>query len=344
MDSTEHNSGLLTTGAPVVPHAVPDWAATAGDGVDDLDALDLDLRVWAAAIEHVVVQEFTRPVTVTVNSNKGGVGKTTSVLMLAYFLARRGYRVLLVDFDPQCNLSTGCGFAMSGADANKYSVNDFMGKYEPGAAAKCIEPVRWTIPQQRGIGKPPSMVPDPVSKLVDLVPGHPDLADRYMEVTKADARFRLDAALEGVRENYHFVLVDTGPGLGFLPECGWAASDYVLGVTQLYYNEVEGVVKVRNKLLADRFSLRRPDLDVVGVVLNEYVDTKTEQQEQLTDLLPVLGEERVWLDAAVPDAEVIRKIISKGWSFSRMPGGPARLKVIQAGERLTDKFLEVCHA
>lgn len=310
--------------------------------------VDLDEMLILAKIQEeldalgakITVKQLKRIYRVAVNSNKGGVGKTTIVLMLAQALAARGYRVLLVDMDPQCNLSTGCGFAMGGADKKLYSVDDIMGEtQEPGFAANTIEPVRWQIPRQTRPGAPVELVPDPLSKLVDLVPGHPNLEKRVLSVMEADARFRLDVALEGVADLYHFVIVDTGPRLDFLTEASWAAVNGVLGVTPLYYNEVEGIVKAQRKILRDAKALLRPDLRMIGAVVNEYSPHRTTQKEQLKDLLGVLGD-LVWIDQAMPDAEIIATVISNAWPFSRMPAGESRTRVRKAMAALTDKFLE----
>ena len=268
----------------------------------------------------ITINPLTKSVVVTIHSNKGGVGKTTLVHLLAYYLGILGFKVLLVDYDGQCNLSTNCGFAMAGPDKDLYTVDDILMKTRPGFAGECIEPVRWTVPGPDG-----TLVPDPVNERVFLVPGHPELHERETEVAKPDARFRLREGLVGVKDDFHIVLVDAPPGKGFLPDSAWAASDAVFSITQLYYNEIEGAQKSRNRLLQYRESLGVPNLDMVGVIINEH-QGRTEQDATLGIIIKSFGEDRVWVDQSLPSREYIRQLITRSdhMSFGGLgtPGSP----------------------
>jgi chromosome partitioning protein len=306
-------------------------------------------------------------VVITVNSNKGGVGKTTVLLLLACYLAEvcqeRGFEfeILLVDWDPQCNLSTCLGFHMDGVDGRGvrengvlvkgplYSTDDIITtpveQAGPGFASDMIESIRWVV--KGGNGSPIRNAltgeeqPDPLNAVIKLIPGHPDMEKRYTAVSDADFRFRLDNALDGVKRG-RIVLVDTGPGMGPLVETAWAASDYVLGVASLYYNEMEGVLKARNKIRAIRKSLGRPNLDMLGIVVNEFSRNRETQRSNLAQLIEALGEERIWIDEAVPEVEQIAKVIDQGKSFGRLQGSVLEKKKINnAGRALATKVLEV---
>lgn len=308
-------------------------------------------------------------VVLTVNSNKGGVGKTTILMMVAYYLAELlskmglDFEILLIDFDHQCNLSTNVGFAMDGADGRGvkdpdtgeliqgplYSADDIiMTSTEdepPGWAERMIEPIRWVLKTAEGtpILHPVTgeVQPDPINQYIKIIPGHPDLEKRYTLISEADFRFRLDHALTGLKKR-RIVLIDTGPGMGPLVEQAWAASDAVLGVAALYYNEMEGALKARNKILRTRKALGRPSLDMVGVVVNEYSKTKSTQSKNLTTLIGALGEERIWTDAKVPEVELIAKIVDQQKSFGRLHGSfKSKNTVKTAGEALARKVLEV---
>ncbi len=332
-----------------LPHA-----ATSGPGVIDLSWLD----------DGVVI---------TVNSNKGGVGKTTVVLMLAYYLVvlleelgEDDFEILMVDWDPQCNLSTCFGFHMDGPDgrgrkdpetkklvqAPLYSTDDIVTTAtedcEPGWAAGMIESIRWVV--KGASGKPirhavsGETQPDPINKRLKLIPGHPDMEDRYTLVSQPDFRFRLDHSLEGIKKR-RIILIDTGPGMGPLVESAWAASDHIIGVAALYYNEMEGVLKAKNKIKRSRKTLGRPALEMDGIVVNEYSDKKTTQKENLTQLIQALGAETVWVDQAVPDVEQIAQVVDQGKSFGRLSGGYGpKKKINDAGMALARKVLEVVSA
>ena len=305
---------------------------------------------------------------ITVNSNKGGVGKTTVLLMIAYYLVERlrelGYdfEVLLIDWDPQCNLSTCLGFHMDGADGNGvrdetgqliqgplYSTDDIITKpieeVGPGWAAEMIEPIRWVIKGATGnpIKHPVTgdEQPDPINPYLKLIPGHPKMAKRYTLISEPDFRFRLDNALQGVKKG-RIVLIDTGPGMGPLVEAAWAASDHVLGVASLYYNEMEGVLKARNEIRRVRKVLQRPKLDMDGIVVNEYSETRSTQARNLAQLVDALGEDRIWVPQAIPEVEQVAQIVDQGKSFGRLQGSyGAKLKINNAGKALANKVLEV---
>lgn len=298
-------------------------------------------------------------VVITVNSNKGGVGKTTVVLMLAYYLAellkerKYDFEILLVDWDPQCNLSTCLGFRMDGADGRGpdalYSVDDIITRSThdvgPGSAASMIEDIRWVV--KSGSGNPirspntEEPIPDPINKHIRIIPGHPDMEKRYTLISEDDFYFRLDSALEGVK-NGRIVLVDTGPGMGPLALAAWAASDHIFGVAQLYYNEMEGTLKTRNKIHRSRRMLQRPELDMSCVVVNEYQATRVTQTKNLRQITEALEPVQVWVDAAIPEVEQIASVIDQGKSFGRLVGSVSdKNKIRNAGRRLAAKVLEV---
>ena len=305
-------------------------------------------------------------VVITINSNKGGVGKTTVLLLIAYYLILllrdEGYEfeILLIDWDPQCNLSTCLGFQMDGDDGRGakddqgnviqgalYSTDDIIttpiDDVEPGWAAQMIEPIRWVIKSATGNpikhSSTGEVQPDPINEYIKIIPGHPDMALRFMQAAVADFRMRLDHALQNVKRG-RIVLVDTGPGLGPEVEVAWAASDHVLGVAPLYYNEMEGVLKSRNRIHRIRRALGRPTLDMDGVVLNEYSEAKSTQSRNLGPLMEAIGEDRIWVEQAIPDVEQLAQIMDQGKSFGRLYG-EGKKKINEAGMALAKKVYEV---
>jgi chromosome partitioning protein len=135
---------------------------------------------------------------IAVTNQKGGVGKTTTAINLAYCLSKSGKRVLLVDFDPQGNATSGLG-------VNKQTLEKTV-----------LEVIR----DGAGIGE--AVIKTPHKNLY-IVPATPHLANAEVELANADRRFsRLKLALSQADE-YDFVVIDSPPSLSLLTVNGIAA-------------------------------------------------------------------------------------------------------------------------
>jgi chromosome partitioning protein len=187
--------------------------------------------------------------TVAVANQKGGVGKTTTVVSLAAFLARDGYRILIADIDPQGNATSGLGIDRSALDASIYDV--LLGDM---AAADVI--------RETGIGG------------LDLLPSDRSLAGSEVELVPRQGRERrLRQVLAPVAGRYDFVLLDCPPSLGLLTVNGLTAADSVLVPLQAEYYALEGLTQLMATLDLVREHLN-PSLVLKGVVLTMY-DTRT---------------------------------------------------------------------
>jgi chromosome partitioning protein len=181
---------------------------------------------------------------IAVSNQKGGVGKTTTTINLAASLAMADQRVLVVDMDPQGNLTSGLG-QKGGADQTIYEA--LLGDADL--------PVLQT----------------PVDRL-QLVPAGRDLAAAEVELVAIDERERrLQHLLSAVREQYDFVLIDTPPSLGLLTLNALVAADTVLIPLHCEYFALEGLADLMATLSRIRQGLN-PALDVEGVVLTMYGD------------------------------------------------------------------------
>jgi chromosome partitioning protein len=187
--------------------------------------------------------------TIACANQKGGVGKTTTVVNLAAYLAIAGERVLIIDLDPQGNATSGFGIDRSALESTLYDV--LIGD-EPMAEA---------------------ILPTAVDRC-SIVPASVALAGAEVELASADQRERRFArALAPVVAAYDYVLLDCPPSLGLLTVNALTAADSVLIPTQCEFYALEGLTQLTATLNLVRDNLN-PALAIKGVVLTMY-DART---------------------------------------------------------------------
>ena len=188
-------------------------------------------------------------------NQKGGVGKTTTAVNLAAALHEMGLKVLLCDFDPQGNASSGMGIEKSKRKKSVYDavIND--------------ESVTSVI-QKTQFG--------------DVLPASADLAGAGVElISLEDANFRLKKALEPVKSQYDLILIDCPPSLEMLTVNGLAAADGILVPVQCEYFALEGLSDLMATLRAVKRRIN-PDLYIFGVALTMY-DGRTNFSAQVAE-------------------------------------------------------------
>jgi chromosome partitioning protein len=201
--------------------------------------------------------------TIGVVNQKGGVGKTTTAINLAAYLAAGGRRVLLLDMDPQGNATSGLG--LRGATEGLYEA---LG--EPGRVAE------WTrTTDQAGL---------------DVLPATPDLAGAGVELAEdPDALTRLLASVKG----YDLVLIDAPPSLGPLTVNVLAAADALLIPLQAEYYALEGLAGMMETVERIQGGLN-PRLKVLGVALTMFDGRTNLAQEVETMVRQHFGELVFW--------------------------------------------------
>jgi chromosome partitioning protein len=190
---------------------------------------------------------------IAVTNQKGGVGKTTTAVNVAYYLAKAGKRVLLVDFDPQGNATSGLG-----VDKQKlqHTVLDVI---QNGAAIRDV-------------------VLETNHKNLYLIPATPHLANAEVELAKAERKFtRLKVALADL--DYDFVIIDSPPSLSLLTVNGLIAANYVLLPAQAEFYALEGLGQLLETMQLVRKGLN-PTLELLGVVVT-MVDSRTTLSNQV---------------------------------------------------------------
>lgn len=178
-------------------------------------------------------------------NQKGGVGKTTSTINVARYLAEAGKKVLLVDLDPQGNASSGLGIDAKSLEKNLYHAM-ILG-----------------LPVQEIILRTET-------ENLHIIPSAQDLAGAEIEMVHIDSReFRLQGALRSVRAYYDYILIDSPPSLGLLTINGLVACDEVVVPVQTEYYALEGLSQLLGTIELVREHLQ-PNLKIMGALLTLY--------------------------------------------------------------------------
>ena len=187
--------------------------------------------------------------TIACANQKGGVGKTTTVVNLGSYLALFGERVLIIDFDPQGNATSGLGFDRNSIERSIYDA--------------IVD----------GVSLRELTLEGPVDEL-DVVPSAIALAGAEVELAPIEGRERrLSRLIAEVEADYDYILIDCPPSLGLLTVNALTAADSVLIPLQCEYYALEGLTQLLATLDLIRDHLN-PALDIKGVVLTMF-DART---------------------------------------------------------------------
>ena len=180
---------------------------------------------------------------IAVVNQKGGVGKTTSAVNLAAALTDLGNKVLLCDFDPQANASSGLGVDKRKIKKSVYDV--VINEY----------------PATEAIVK---------TKYADVLPSSADLAGAGVElISMQQPNYQLRNALQPIKDQYDVILIDCPPSLELLTINGLAAADSILIPVQCEYYALEGLSDLMSTLRMIKRKIH-PALDIFGVVLTMF--------------------------------------------------------------------------
>lgn len=222
---------------------------------------------------------------ITICNAKGGVGKTTTSISLASYMAAMGKYVLLVDLDPQGNATTGLGIHMPEDHPSVYHaiIND---------------------QNPDGILKKTSLFG------FDILPASQALAGANVELVDMEEReLRLKKVLNSIRTNYDFILIDCPPSLGLLTVNALAAAERVIIPVQCEYFALEGLGQLLKTIELVRGGLN-PDLQVLGVVLTMY-DKRNQLANQVLNEVHKNFPGRVF-DAVIPRTVTLAEAPSFG--------------------------------
>lgn len=203
----------------------------------------------------MVKSENKKPRILAIVNQKGGVGKTTTTVNLATALAAVNKRVLIVDFDPQGNASTGLGIEQNNRELTSYEV------------------VLSDTPINDAVQK--TAVPN-----LHIIPATIDLSGAEIEMVSLMRReYRLKDSLANIHNSYDYILIDCPPSLGLLTLNALAASDAVLIPLQCEFFALEGLSHLVRTVELVRTNLNK-DLSIQGIVLTMY-DRRNKFTEQI---------------------------------------------------------------
>lgn len=194
---------------------------------------------------------------ISIVNQKGGVGKTTTAVNLSAFLAKKRKRVLMIDLDPQGNATSGFGFDKMEL---KNTVYDLLVNDE--------EITNVILPTQ--------------VKNVDMCPTNINLAGAEVELVSAISRETiLKNAIDTVRDQYDYVIIDCAPSLGLLTINALAACDGVIVPIQGEYYALEGLTQLIDTINMIRKKLN-PKIGITGVVITMH-DSRTQLTKQVVE-------------------------------------------------------------
>ncbi len=228
---------------------------------------------------------------ITIANNKGGTGKTTTAVNLSTGLAFiKGYRVLLIDFDPQGNSSISLDVDI---EALKYSVRDLI-------TGNMLD-YKYLI-WEKGDN-------------LDIIPANNSLRDIETElVGSVDGRLRLQARLIPILDDYDFIIIDTPPTLGVYTQAPLIASTEVLIPVDVGYFSLQGIRQILEDIEKIRVHYNR-GLQIGGILLTKF-DSRTILSKQVEETLRRSFKEKAFKTVIKVNVDLVRSQINRKSIFA----------------------------
>lgn len=206
---------------------------------------------------------------ISITNQKGGVGKTTTCVNLAAFIAKAGYRVLIIDMDPQGNASSAVGVEPTKDD---YTVYDVL-------IGECT--IREAIYNS-------------VMDKLDVIPSTVDLSGAEVELVRLNNRENvLKMALQQVKSEYDFIFIDCPPSLSLLTVNALTATDSIIIPIQCEYFALVGLGQLMNTVKLIKKSTLNPNIEIEGVLLT-MKDARSNLVNQVAEEIQKYFKEKVY--------------------------------------------------
>ena len=194
---------------------------------------------------------------IAIANQKGGVGKTTTTVNLAACLGVLEKKVLLIDADPQANASSGLGINVETVEKGTYQLLE-----HDCTATEAIQKT--------------------TAANVDIIPAHIDLVASEIELVQVEKReYMLQSALNSVKDQYDFILIDCAPSLGLLTLNALTTADSIIIPIQCEYFALEGLGKLLNTIKSVQ-RIHNANLDIEGLLLTMY-DSRLRLSNQVVE-------------------------------------------------------------
>ena len=254
---------------------------------------------------------------IAIANQKGGVGKTAVASNLSVGLAMNGKKVMVIDADPQGNLTSSLG--IDNADELENTLASFI---EREIMEEQIEPEEYILHNEEG---------------VDIMPCNIKLAGMdYMIMNALSREHLLDAFVSSVRDEYDYILIDCSPSLNLVTINVLTAADSVIIPVEASYLSMAGLQQLLASIGSTKRKLNRK-LQVEGIVINK-VNTRTNHEKDIIGKLrEAYGSQIKVFDVMIPESVRAKECTAFGVSIYKHDG---KGKVAKAFEELTWEVLE----